>query len=88
MTHWLRSALRRNKERSAQSAPATVRGGPSRKTKGVSTVEYALILVAVVAIVGAGAVVLGGDFKTMFKEIGEEMEASTTEAKEAGDVID
>ena len=35
-------------------------------TRGVSTVEYALIVVAVAAIVGAGAAVLGGTFKGIF----------------------
>lgn len=73
MTHWLRSALRRIKERSAQPVPATVRGGPSRKMSGVSTVEYALILVAVVGIVAGGAVMLGGDFQQLFTDLGDEI---------------
>ena len=75
MTHWLRSVLRRIKDRSAQSAPATVRGGPSRKIKGVSTVEYALILVAVVGIVGGGMAFLGNSFETLFGELEDDMVA-------------
>ena len=35
---------------------------------GVSAVEYALIVVAVIAIIGAGVAVMGGAFKGVFKE--------------------
>ena len=42
---------------------------------GVSTVEYALIVVAVIAIVGGGMLLLGGNFKTLFKQIGTDMTA-------------
>ena len=74
MTHWLKSALRRMKDRSAQSAPATVRGGSPRKQRGVSTVEYALIMVAVVAIVAAGAAALSGDMSDLFTALGTNIE--------------
>ena len=88
MTHWIRSAVRRMKDRRAQSAPTTARGGSSRKKmSGVSTVEYALILVAVVAIVGAGAVMLGGEFDTLFQTLDNELTTATTEATDAGDDI-
>lgn len=84
MTHWLRSALRRIKDRSAQPAPATVRGGPSRKMSGVSTVEYALILVAVIAIVAAGGAMLGTDFDTLFTNIGADITAAEAGLKTPG----
>ena len=86
MSHWIRSAVRRVKDRLAQSAPATVRGGPSRKRmSGVSTVEYALIIVAVVGIVGAAVAVLGDDFDTLFSELSTQIADATTEAGEADD---
>lgn len=76
MTHWLKSALRRIKEPSAQSAPVAVRGGFSRKMSGVSTVEYALILVAVVAIVGGGMAFLRGEFTELFAEVGQSIDTN------------
>lgn len=75
MTHWIRSAVRRIKDRRAQSAPATARGGSSRtKMSGVSTVEYALILVAVVAAIGIGAAALQGSFDDLFDDLTEQIE--------------
>ena len=77
MTHWIRSAVRRMKDRRAQSAPATARGGSSRKKmSGVSTVEYALILVAVVAIVAGAAVVLDAEFEGLLDTLATEIEAA------------
>lgn len=38
-------------------------------SRGVSTVEYALIVVAVVAVVGGGAAVLSGAFGDLFETI-------------------
>ncbi len=87
MTHWIRSAVRRIKDRRAQSAPATARGGSSRKKmSGVSTVEYALILVAVVAIVGAAFVVIEGDLGDLFDALGTEIDQATTVAEDASGV--
>jgi len=87
MTHWIRSAVRRVMDRSAQTAPATVRGGSSRKKmSGVSTVEYALILVAVVAIVGAAAAILEGDFQTLFTTLGDQITESAQQARDADDI--
>ena len=77
MTHWLWSAIRRVTNRLPRRVPATARGGSSRKIKGVSTVEYALILVAVVAIVGGAAVFLDDQFDVLFTEL----KAQVTEQK-------
>ena len=46
---------------------------------GVSTVEYALIVVAVIAIVGGGMTMLGGNFETMFTEIGNDIAQTRTD---------
>ncbi len=43
--------------------------------RGVSTVEYALIVVAIIGIVGAGAIVLGGAFGELFDDLEAEMTA-------------
>ena len=89
MTHWIRSAVRRMKDRRAQSAPATARGGSSRKKmSGVSTVEYALILVAVVAIVGAAFAVIEGDLDALFEAVGTEMTAATQQVTTPEDTVD
>ena len=40
---------------------------------GVSAVEYALIIVAIVAVVGGGVTILGGGFKSLFQEVSTEM---------------
>ena len=78
MTHWIRGVLGRVMNRLAQRVQTTERGGPSRKVKGVSTVEYALILVAVVAIVGGGVSVLTGDFQKLFDLVGTEIDEGKT----------
>lgn len=41
--------------------------------RGVSTVEYALMVVAVIAAVAVAAGLLGGAFKDLFKDVSEEM---------------
>lgn len=58
-----------------------------KDTRAVSTVEYALIVVAVVAIVGAAAAVLGGAFDTLFDDLGAELTNGLNEARNAGDDI-
>ena len=40
---------------------------------GVSAVEYSLIIVAVIAIIGAGAVMLGDAFEGLFTGLSDEM---------------
>ena len=52
--------------------------------RAVSTVEYALIVVAVVAVVGTGAAILGGAFKGLFQEMKTQMEAAEKSVKKAG----
>ena len=44
--------------------------------RAVSTVEYALIVVAVVGIVGVGAVILGGTFNDMFNTLGSRIQSA------------
>lgn len=46
--------------------------------RGVSTVEYALIVVGIIGIVGAGVVLLGGAFTQMFTELSGRMTAAVT----------
>ena len=41
--------------------------------RGVSTVEYALIVVAIIGIIGAGAAVLGGAFGDLFEDLSDQM---------------
>ncbi|MDD9961691.1 MAG: Flp family type IVb pilin [Gammaproteobacteria bacterium] len=55
-------------------------------TSGVSTVEYALIVVAVIAIVGVGVASLGGSFNNLFDELASDMAkaASITASKATG----
>ena len=85
MTRFLKSAIERVMARFARPAQTTERRGPSRKIKGVSTVEYALILVAVVGIVGGAVAVLSTEFDDVFKELKDEIDpdAITTEADKA-----
>ena len=49
-----------------------------RATDGVSTVEYALIVVGIIGIVGAAVVILGGAFDSMFGELSGRMTAAVT----------
>ena len=55
-------------------------------TSGVSTVEYALIVVAVIAIVGVGVISLGNSFNELFGDLSNEMKAaaSVTMSKAGG----
>ena len=46
--------------------------------RGVSTVEYALIVVAIIGIVGAAAALLGGAFTEMFETLSNRMTAAVT----------
>lgn len=46
--------------------------------RGVSTVEYALIVVAIIGIVGAAAALLGGAFTDMFETLSGRMTAAVT----------
>ena len=56
---------------------------------GVSTVEYALIVVAVIGVVGVGATALSGAFETLFEDLTEEIAGATddvaTNASGGGD---
>ena len=45
---------------------------------GVSAVEYSLIIVAVIAIIGAGAAVLGGAFDKLFKDLSGDMSTAAS----------
>ena len=87
MTHWIRGALGRVMNRLAQRVQTTERGGPSRKIKGVSTVEYALIMVAVVGIAGAGIAMFSDEFKNLFDQVEAEMTGTLDKAKDVDDNI-
>ena len=52
---------------------------------GVSTVEYALIVVAVIGVVGVGATALSGAFDTLFDDLTQQIEdAADTVATATG----
>ena len=55
--------------------------------RAVSTVEYALIVVAVIAIVGAAAAMLGGAFDELFDTLETELNNGLNEAANAGDLV-
>ena len=82
MTHWIKSAIERVMARFARKAQTTERRGPSRKMKGVSTVEYALILVAVVGIVSTAIALLDTEFTSLFTTLEAGLDAAETKAKE------
>ena len=46
--------------------------------RGVSTVEYALIVVGIIGIVGAAVVILSGAFTDMFTELSGRMTSAVT----------
>ena len=46
--------------------------------RGVSTVEYALIVVGIIGIVGAAVIVLSGAFTQMFEDLSGRMTAAVT----------
>ena len=48
---------------------------------GVSTVEYALITVTVIAIIGSGAAILSGGFKDMFTDVEAQLKDAQTQTK-------
>lgn len=50
-----------------------------KESRAVSTVEYALIVVAVIAIVGGAAALLGGAFKELFGDLKTEMDGSVAD---------
>lgn len=50
------------------------------QSSGVSTVEYALIVLAVIGIVGVGIGVLGGAFNTLFDDLKDELSAVASKA--------
>ena len=59
-----------------------------KESRAVSTVEYALIVVAVIAIVGGAAALLGGAFKDLFGDLTTEMGGSVAEVEgKAGPAI-
>ena len=47
--------------------------------RGVSTVEYALIVVAVIAIVGVAAGLLGDAFQSTFEDLSERMTGAASD---------
>ena len=54
-----------------------------RDRRGVSTVEYALIVVAVIAIVGVVAANLSGAFTDLFDDLTAEMNAGAADVEQA-----
>lgn len=52
--------------------------------RGVSTVEYALIVVAVIAIVGAVAATMSDAFNQLFSDLGTEMQDGLTNVEGTG----
>ena len=50
---------------------------------GVSAVEYSLIIVAVIAIIGAGAAVMGDAFDDLFKSLSTDMKGSVSAVQQA-----
>ena len=50
---------------------------------GVSAVEYALIVVAVIAIVGMGIGILGDGFEGLFKDLNNEMKSAVANTMKA-----
>ena len=51
--------------------------------RGVSTVEYALIVVAVIAIVGVAAGLLGNAFTSTFEDLSERMTDAAADVSNA-----
>ena len=48
---------------------------------GVSAVEYALIIVAIVAVVGGGVAILGGGFKDLFEDVSTDMSTAVSSTR-------
>ena len=55
---------------------------------GVSTVEYALIVVAVIGVVGVGAASLSGAFDTLFEDLTAEIAAASETVADATDGVE
>ncbi len=55
---------------------------------GVSTVEYALIVVAVIGVVGVGATALSGAFDSLFEDLTEQIEAASDTVADATDGVE
>lgn len=53
----------------------------AKDPRAVSTVEYALIVIAVIAIVGVAAGMLGGAFQNLFNDLGEELSNGVNNAR-------
>ena len=53
-------------------------GQYAREKSAVSTVEYALIVVAVIGIVGLGVTTLSGAFDDMFDDLEDELNKATS----------
>lgn len=51
--------------------------------RAVSTVEYALIVVAIIAILGVAAGALGGAFGTLFNNLADEMNSGFNNVRSA-----
>ena len=51
--------------------------------RGVSTVEYALMVVGIVAAVGLAAAYLGDAFEALFKDLSKEMTTGVADVKKA-----
>ena len=51
--------------------------------RGVSTVEYALMVVGIIAAVGLAAAYLGDAFEALFKDLSKEMTKGITDVKKA-----
>lgn len=52
--------------------------------RGVSTVEYALIIVAVIGIIGAVAITLRGAFNELFNELAAELNTAVDDLASPG----
>ena len=55
-----------------------------RDRNAVSTVEYALIVIAVIVIVGAGMATLSDQFDTLFDSLGTQLTDTTDEIEALG----
>lgn len=52
--------------------------------RGVSTIEYALITIAVIGIVGAAVAALGGAFSGLFDTLSDDLDSARSAAATAG----
>ena len=56
-----------------------------RESSAVSTVEYALIVVAVIAIIGVAAGALSGAFNELFQDLTDQINTAVAETTNAAD---